>query len=258
MPRAVVLELTGGELPLYPGRYAHGLFFSLLETLNPQLASRLHGARRKPFTLAPLEARGGTMPLRLTFLDDELFEGFLQALLQRAPEGLVLGDTPFRLVRVLASPEVHPLAGTTSWKELAAATPRDRVVLQFLTPTVFVTSKPGDRTRYTPLPDPRLIVLSLLEKWQAHSPFPYNPKEEAALKTIFDLDLELEGFHRLRYHRIQAGKAFFPGFMGEVRLRLWAEAMEVRQALARLSALAPYSGVGAKTTFGMGVALLSR
>lgn len=255
MPQAVVIELVGGKSPLYPSRYAHGLFFSLLQTLDPQLASRLHEARRKPFTLAPLNSGNGTVSLRFTSLDDDLFGRFLHALFQWAPEGFALGDTPFRLARVIGSPELHPLAGRATWEDLAAAAPKDRVALWFVTPTVFITSKAEGRTRYTPLPDPRLIVNSLLEKWQAHSPFPYNPKEEAALRALFELDLELEGFRKLLFHRVWAGKAPFPGFTGEVRLRLWAEALEVRQALGRLAALAPYGGVGAKTAYGMGVAV---
>lgn len=255
MPQAIVLELVGNPLPLYPGKYAHGLFFSLLRTLDPPLASRLHVAKQKPFTLAPLKAKRGILLLRFTSLDDSLFSTFFTAILEEAPEGLTLGDTPFRLTRVLGTPEGHWLAGKASWEDLATYPPRDRVILHFLTPTVFVTSKPGGRTRYTPLPEPRLIVRSLLEKWQAHSPFPYNPRELAALKAFFEMDLEVDGFRNLRFHRSLAGKSFFPGFTGELQLRIWTEAQEVRQALARLAALAFYSGVGAKTTYGMGVTM---
>lgn len=255
MPQALVLELVGERVPLYPGRYAHGLFFALLGVLDPELASRLHGAKRKPFTLAPVQAREGVLLLRFTVLDDALFNGLLQLLLREAPRGLPLGDTPFRLARVLGSSDLHPLAGWASWEVLRSAVPTGQVTLRFLSPTVFVTSKEGGRTRYTPLPDPRLIATSLLDKWQAHSPYPYNPKEEAALRTLFELDLEVAGFRGLRYHRVQAGKAFFPGFTGDVTLRLWSDSLEAREALGRLSALAFFSGVGAKTPYGMGLAV---
>jgi CRISPR-associated endoribonuclease Cas6 len=254
MPYAVVLELLGDKPLLYPAKYAHGLFFALLSRLDPQLAARLHGAPRKPFTLAPIGGRNGVLLLRFTTLDDALFAPLLRTLLEAAPEGLLLGDSPFRLRRVLATPEAHPLAGATSWEALRLAPPRNRLHLRFLSPTVFITSKPGGRTRFTPLPEPRLILGSLLDKWQAHSPYPFNPKEEAALRELFELDAELAGFHELRFHRVQVGKAFFPGFTGEVRVKLWSESLDAQEALGRLHAFSFFSGVGAKTTYGMGLA----
>lgn len=265
MPRAVVLELVSTEgspevfsnqrVPLYLGKYAHGLFFTLLRHVDPDLSDRLHPSPRKPFTLSPLEKGPGKLLIRLTTLDDALFASFFRALLERSLGALSLGDAAYRLVRVLGTPQGHPLADFSSWEELRDAPPLREVTLIFQSPTVFTTSKAGGRTRFTPLPEPRLIVSSLLDKWQAHSPFPYNPREEAALREVFDLDLELKGFRNLRYHRVQAGKSFFPGFTGEVTLRLWSDSLEVQRALGRLAGLAPFSGVGAKTTYGMGLTL---
>lgn len=264
MPQAVVLELMGEKVPLYPGRYAHGLFFALLSQLDPELASRLHEAPQKPFTLASLSPQGqgvtlsprgrsGVLLLRLTVLDEVLFSAFLQVLLEAAPKGIPLGDTSYRLSRVLATPEDHPLAGRLSWEALRAVSRRQQVTLHFISPTVFTTSKPGGRTRYTPLPDPRLILSSLLDKWQAHSPYPYTPKEEAALRELLGWDVEVAGFRNLRFHRLQAGKSFLPGFTGEVRLKALGGGLEVQEALGRLWALSFFSGVGAKTTYGLGL-----
>lgn len=255
MPKALVLELVGPKSPLYPGRYAHGLFFALLRELDPDLSEALHAAPRKPFTLTPLPEGENRLFLRFATLDDGLFSRFLLGLVEKAPTGLPLGDTDFRLTRVLADPRGHPLAGAHRWEELRDQEGLREATLCFLTPTVFITSKAEGRTRYTPLPDPRLILSSLLDKWQAHSPFPYTPKEEGALRAIFELDTEIKAFRNLRFHRVWAGKASFPGFTGEVTLRLWQEAWEARLALGRLAALAFYSGVGAKTPFGMGLAL---
>lgn len=118
MPQAVVLRARGGKTPLYPARYAHGLFFALLSRVSPELAQKLHEAPRKPFTLAPLPRAGpegatlkGTLRLRLTTLDDGLFAPFLRALLEAAPDGLPLGDSSYRLARVLATREGHPWPG---------------------------------------------------------------------------------------------------------------------------------------------------
>ncbi len=65
MPKALVLELVGPKSPLYPGRYAHGLFFALLRELDPDLSEALHAAPRKPFTLTPVPvAVTGPLPAR--------------------------------------------------------------------------------------------------------------------------------------------------------------------------------------------------
>lgn len=253
MPHAIVLELTGEKAPLYPAKYAHGLFFALLARVDPKLATELHQAPHKPFTLTPLNGPRGGLLLRFTILDDRLFTPFLRVLLEAAPEGLALGDTPYRLVRVLATPEGHPLAGVSSWEELKSAPKRKEIGLLFRSPTVFTTSKPGKRTRYTPLPDPRLILGSLLDKWQAYSPYPYNSTDEAAFKELFELDLELTGFQNLRFHRVQAGKGFFSGFTGRVSLKLHSDSLEVQAALGVLQAYSFFAGVGAKTTYGLGL-----
>ncbi len=253
MPQAWVLELQGPKPPLYPGRYAHGLLFALLKAASPGLASRLHEAPRKPFALWGLPQEGGLL-LRVSLLDEALLPLLLEKLLELAP-GLPLGDTPYRLVRLHGEEAGHPLAGYASWEALKEAPPLREARLRFLTPTVFTTSKPGGRTRYTPLPEPRLILLSLLDRWQAHSPFPYPPGQAAALRNLFELDLEVAGFRNLRFARVQAGKAFLPGFMGEVRIRLWSDSLEAQEALGRLAVLAFFSGVGAKTPYGMGLAI---
>lgn len=94
MPQAVVLDLVGPHPPLYLGKYAHGLFFSLVARLDPDLAEILHGARKSLFTLTPLQEGNNRVRLRFSSLDDKLFHTFLTSLLQIAPDGVPLGATP--------------------------------------------------------------------------------------------------------------------------------------------------------------------
>ncbi|MCL6569482.1 MAG: CRISPR-associated protein Cas6, partial [Meiothermus silvanus] len=121
MPHAFLLHLTSSDPrpPRYPGLYAHGLFFALLGKLDPGLAAAVHAAPRKPFTLAVLEPtpparRGGEasgeVVLRVTTLDDDLFAPLLGVLLREGVAGLALGDHPYRLARVVATPQGSPLA----------------------------------------------------------------------------------------------------------------------------------------------------
>ena len=255
MPHAILFYLShppGQDVPRYLDRYAHGFFFHMISELDPVLGTELHELPRKPFTLTPLPWNPYPV-LRLTTLDDSLFEVFVDMAQKMDERGLTLGNRDFKLLRVVATPEGHPLAGFTPWEEILTAASKNDLELMFLTPTVFATSKPGGRTRPTPIPDPRLIMGSLLSNWQAFSPAPYSDPEVAALREIFDLDLVVGGFDNLKYHHVHAGKDFFPGFTGKVRLRLLSPAVEARAAFARLGALAYYSGVGAKTPFGLGM-----
>lgn len=256
MPQAFLLHLTPTEArtPKYAGLYAHGLFFTLLKKLNSELASQIHAAARKPFTLTPLPRRDGLI-LRVTTLDDGLFAPLLKTLLQESVHGLPLGDQPFMLTRVISTPEGDPLAGFTSWQDLAQAGRTRTLTLSFHTPTVFTTSKADKRTRHTPLPEPFLIVKSLLSSWQYHSPLAYPETNQAALLSVFELDLEITRFHNLRFGKVRAGKGFFPGFTGQVEIYCHSDSLEVQQALATLHALAFFSGVGAKTTYGMGLVI---
>jgi CRISPR-associated endoribonuclease Cas6 len=253
MPHAFLLELTpsqGHPRPEYLSQYAHGLFFHLLRAIDPELAKIIHDKKRKPFTLSARQLREIVL-LRITTLDDELFKPLLKVILQESLAGLSLGQDSYRVARVLATPEGHPDAGFISWGELYSAPPLRRLELRFLTPTVFTTSRSDGKRHYTPLPIPRLILQSLLSSFQHYSPKPYDETHLAGLALVFEEQLEV---HRceIRTQRYQAGKTVLTGFTGRITLHYPEHTAQVMQAVGRLGVLAFYSGVGAKTPYGMG------
>ena len=178
MPHAILLHLAaapGSSDRDFSPHHAHGLFFSLLQKIDPVLATRVHEAKRKPFTLTPLPRREGLV-LRVTTLDDALFAPLLQAVLAEAMTGLNLGEKSYGLARVIATREGDRLAGHVSWEDLAAAAPVGEIALYIMTPAVFATSKAGGRTRHTPLPEPRLILI----------PFRYQMSKIAQRNPVSD------------------------------------------------------------------------
>ena len=251
MPHAFLLHLTPTtHTPTHPylHQYTHGLFYHLLETINPTLSAHIHAATRNPFTLWAREERGGIL-LRVAILDDALFQPLLGVVLQESLTGLELGHDRYRVARVLATPEGHRDAGFLSWEDVLCAPPTDRLELHFLTPTVFATSK-NDKRLYTPLPLPRLVLKSLLTAFQRYSPRPYSEPEAGALEEAFGEVVVLRHDIETRLHK--AGKARLTGFVGSATLRYTDSAVAVNKVLGRLGQLAFFSGVGAKTPYGMG------
>ena len=128
---------------------------------------------------------------------------------------------------------------------------REVLTLRFITPTVFTTSAPAGTRVYCPLPDPRLLCSSLLRVYQTFQPEPLDDKHVCQLKEVFEHYLEVQAVD-IHSQRTQAGKTKLTGFRGTVTIRTHRRAPEVTRALAALGQLAFYSGIGAKTSYGMG------
>ncbi len=252
MPHAFLLHLTPTtRAPDHPylHQYTHGLFYHLLETIHPALSADIHASKRNPFTLWAREKDGGIL-LRVTVLNDTLFQSLLEVVLQESLTGLELGQDSYRVARVLATPEGHRDAGFLGWEDVLCARPVNRLELRFVTPTVFATSK-GKKRHYTPLPLPRLVLKSLLNAFQAYSPAPYSEPEAAGLEAMFD-ELFVVTSHDIATKPHKAGKVRLTGFVGRASIRYQEASGRVEKALGQLASLVFFSGVGAKTPYGMG------
>lgn len=79
MPHALLLHLTSTNHTNTPkdlNLYAHGLFYHLLEQIDPVMSAQVHTAKRNPFTLWAKGDKGGVL-LRVTTLNDTLFKPLL-------------------------------------------------------------------------------------------------------------------------------------------------------------------------------------
>ena len=255
MPHAFLLHLTpSSRLPKhrYLSKYSHGLFYSLLGKIDPALSSEVHLMQRKPFALWASEQKDSSVYLRVSIVDDTLFQPLLGVVLQQSLTGLELGQDSYRVARVLATPEGHVGADYCSWEELFAAEPVNRLGFMFLTPTVFSTSKLGGaKTHYTLFPEPKLILGSLLRAFQHYSPQPYLEAELAGLKQAFE-ELIVVTSHKTETRAYETGKTRLTGFVGNVNMHYQESAVTVKKVLGQLQNLAFYTGVGAKTLYGMG------
>jgi len=265
---ASVIKLIAQEPAFIPssggGQYAHAAFFNILDQVDPRLAAAVHEiagkGRRKPFTLSPLmglprpHAQGYHLPagwscwLRVTLLDEMLFRSFIEYFLASPPGCTIrLGDAHFLVSEILTAPGSHPWAGAITLDDLRRrldAPPPDAIALEFYTPTSF---KLGDYIETLPLP--RLVFGSLATAWANLAGERLTPAIERFAQEGIHPDI-----HRLTRHGPRLNNQPQIGATGRVVYRfLTHEDSLLARAINVLADLAFYTGVGRKTTHGMGM-----
>lgn len=258
MPYAFVIELQ----PTIPGptvsshdlpRYAHALFFSILNRFDDNVAAAVHAAQRKPFTLYPWQEANGTLFLRVGLLSDDLFDPIVREFVSYSEAGMYIGTQRHKLTRILGSPRSHTRSGFCSWQALGAEPWQNNLTLEFITPTVFATSKPGGRSRFTPLPDPSLVFRSLMSSWQAHCPDASRyANDPVHIVEKVEWDVVVSNLNRVYTRAYPTGRARLTGFVGSVSFRTLSPDIDLRRTINMLARYAFFAGVGAKTTTGMG------
>lgn len=266
MPLSLVLTLEpleAASLPANLGRASHALLLRLLEGSSPAVASCLHDEEGpKPFTVSNLwgAERGeqGTVVvspeshcwLRFTSLDNELSDLLQQQFLGGGVRRVELDRTVFGVVAATADPEDNAWAGVASYGQLsepyllARENPRRRVGLEFATPTTF---RSGGMN--VPVPMPELVFGSLVERWNAFAPVAVSEEVRRYVAGCVAVSR-----YRLQSRFVPFGQAGQVGCLGECqyvavnRDRYWLGLVNL------LADFALYSGVGYKTTMGLGQA----
>ena len=243
MPFAIVVQgqLLGEAGKINPAQL-HGAFFTLLT--DPQLRQEAHEmSGRKAFTLSPLTVSGtGRAWFRVSFLQDHFYANFVQYFLESQVPRVSLGAAELHVERVISSP--GRWSGYASYDELLAkARPERELTLEFRSPTAF---RQGDLV--TPLPLPKLVFQSYLQRWEQFSP----------VRLPADLVERAERGLGVARHNIQTrpffdGHGLVPGFVGRVTFMIKGLDDELARQLNLLADYAFYAGTGWKTTHGMGL-----
>lgn len=270
---ALVVNLIAthdGRVPLTQGALAHAAFFDLVRAADPELAARLHDSReRQPFTISPLQGlpdgrpadadrayalhAGDRTALRLTLLDPDLFRAFLQRLLAAGPElHLRIGDVTFAVESALGTPGSHPWAGYTTAGELRrAAGTAPQIRMRFASPTAINLGSAGAaKQRMVLIPIPQYVFASLRGAWNRLTGDEIPMGFEAwVADTVFVR--EVRNWQTAVY---QLKRGTYPGGYGDVTFEALDPAPTFTRILNLLADFAFYSGVGTKTTMGMGQA----
>ena len=271
MPHSLILNL----LPQSPipaqfltGRHLHALFLTLVSSVDRTLGDYLHDATAdKAFTLSPLQVRhrqpkrsigdytlqwehkqaipaGTPCWWRISLLDDTLFHQLTQLWLNINPEHpWHLGPADLFITSILGTPQsTQPWANATNYAQIYADASDDNrlIAFSFATPTAF---RQGQYD--TALPTRECVFHSLLNRWNKYSGMEID---NLPLESIFP------SFVDIRSEILADSRSKFIGIVGEVNYRLMGdiEPLAIKQINA-LADFALYSGIGRKTTMGMGM-----
>lgn len=232
------MKMTISDEIIVTNELAYRLYAMLLSKAAPEFGEYVHQCDITPVSQnLTIDSKGGIM-WNVSLLNDTAIRELspvLDEMTQCCLDGGAVFDIIDKKIAKIDSVEELLLAGK-DWK---------RISLTFDTPTAFKS-----RGQYVNLPTPVAIVHSLINSWNGCiDECPIEDEDGEGEKSIA-AGLEFEHFilkdvcYRLKKNRI-------PGFKGSIVIynRLSGFHSELAGALLHYAA---YSGVGIKTTLGMG------
>ena len=260
---SILLTLSArhfATIPRTTGHLAHALFLNLVKQFDPALSSRLHDEPGyRPYTISPLS--GGTRAgdhivlrhgqpchLRITLLDGGMLWQALQThYLESGPVHVRLGEANLQLARMLSTPTADPKnrVSSTTWQSLVTLPAERTITMYFSTPTAFSLSE----RQFGLFPEPPLIWESLLRSWNRYAPESMRI-EKQVIREALSNQIAVTAC-ALRTAFLHFPTSVQKGFTGRCTYQLRTEEL-LAARLTSLAALAKYSGIGSKTTMGMG------
>ncbi|MGM0502286.1 MAG: CRISPR-associated endoribonuclease Cas6 [Bacillota bacterium] len=241
------------QFKYFPGESLHGMLFSMLSEQDEAKANELHNEyETKPFTISPIlpypRRKNNKWVLkkdkeyffRITFLEDEWYLLFVDYFLDNAELNLQGVDINIREVLTHSNQDKRCNSITCQTLENQARQ-KKKISFKFHSTTTFRIDK-----KHIIFPKANLVFNSLKTKWEE-----YNP--DSLTLTAEDLDQ----IYISRYNLSSTMEKFngYPikGFKGKCVYELSSDlsARKMRE-INLLADYAFYSGIGYKTTMGLG------
>jgi CRISPR-associated endoribonuclease Cas6 len=289
MPHSLVVNFIP-KTPIYPefltGRHIHALFLTLVSSVDRELGDRLHQEKaNKGFGLSPILVMGNgslvmgkpklkrsspnhqsaitnsQLPItnyqspipsstpcwwRIALLDEVLFGKLTGLWLNLNPDrAFHLGSADLYITSILGTPQSsQPWANFATYQQIYdRASDSDRnITFQLATPTAFRQGKYD-----SPLPTRDNVFKSLCDRWNTFSEIQISPEIiEPIFPSRFDIKTEVVTNY---------DKHHFIGCIGEIGYRILGDVEpETIKQINALADFAAFSGIGRKTTMGMGMA----
>lgn len=257
-----------GRIPMTHGEAMQSELFRRLTSVNPELASTVHGeseGSKRNYTLSPLwcprKPISGEIPVsagdrcwfRVTAYRDDAVEAVdsIAALTHSWVVWAGRHEVPFSILGW--RDQGCPWSGRQHLFDLSRLAPdADRAVFEFVTPTAF--SRPKGRAHWgesLPLPLPELVFGGLWKNFVRVFPETQSvlaePESLRALTALGRFEIRSAMMEFGRRGRRQ------PGFVGEAEVLFHPHlGAEDRQFLNLLAEFAFFAGVGTGTSWGMG------
>jgi len=244
-------------IPSWLGYASQAAFLAALRDVDAALSAAVHDSHTmKPFTASSLEpapftrlqevSPNNVYILRWTTLHADVTRIAQNALIPRVlQEGLTMHDQPMRIESVDTQ--------TACYAALVSPEPVPRrLTLRFNSPTGFKQTHPRQKSEGVPmpLPIPERVFGSLIDRWQLFSDVPIHADLRAWIRENVGV-----WQHRVQTRHIHAERANqgqYTGFMGQVTYELVERTAPFAQQVEALARFATFSGVGIRTTTGMG------
>lgn len=268
------------------GNQIQAAFLDMVRQGDPALADWLHTPnQRRPYTLGLLQGFNHLSParleeaitereevpvkpgqvywLRITMLDTNVFGPFARYLITHPRDLAVrVGKTRFEISRLLCVPEHNATQTWVGYSSCAALyavrKPQKQYQFEFATPTAFSRGQQAWGKSFKLFPEPSLVFESLAHQWEVVAPT--NLRLAAHGLTIRDLAAWCEEHivvlrYSLHTLHLSYSKFGLSGFLGDVAYEVKGNPAAPEAAwLTPLARFALFSGVGYKTTMGMGQA----
>jgi len=255
---SIVIKLRPkGEIKVtgHGGENLYHLVLDMLGKKDSHVAEKVRNSKNEFLTISPflkgvkslhrntLLLPNQSASFRLTYLKRELLDplinGFLFFTDKAEPLPLSSGEVVVEKVDWQKGTRAH----FTSLEEIfSCAQPEKTIVLEFCSPTLFLN---GGKDKNFPLPE--YVFSSLLKKWKTFSEIEMPSKIKKELRKIRAAQYRLLTVH------VPFTEQLITGFIGKVWYELEDEmSNEIKKALNALADFAFYSGVGYKTSIGMG------
>jgi len=247
--QSLVIQLGAASentIPTTLGRAIHAQFLQWLTLGNPQIATAVHDSQESPFSLSGLigyrrkqgTQLGDDFLIRIALLDGNLITPLLKGVESCQDKSIYLGKCPFVIRSIYSLPETHPLVGCSDYNILAnTSLARNNITLEFISPTSF-----KQHQNIQPFPLPELVFGNLLRRWNRFAPteLQFSQIEWQGLVSAFEL----------KTHALKMAGGAEIGAVGWVKYHfIDREQARIANILANF---AVFSGVGRKTSMGMG------
>jgi CRISPR-associated endoribonuclease Cas6 len=238
VPSRWLIRLRVEEPRLVKPDHLHAVVCGWLEPGD----ERSHAQNRKSFSITPLRpVAGGMVGFEVGLLDDGLTRRLLAGVRGAQRRGIRLGRQ--RAVVERADDGPARLQAYATWEDLLGqAFPAAGFGFRFLTPTVFRSGR-----AVQPFPLPSMVFGHLRDRWRA-----FGPDGSVPRVAFGEAGVEVRAF-ACESCTLPRGDREVVGVTGLVEFAAPRADVAERTALDALGRLAPFAGVGANTTVGMGV-----